>query len=396
MSTARYILDPNSWSKLVEYLYPNSKKRQSGSSAPIGDTAPAPIGDTAKVHCHIPICIGYKDKVKLDELIAVINAIEYWGYSWTIYLAPKDEKALLNWESEHADFIKKYSGKVLRISKWRESEAWQTASTRYTALREGPQKATLAERLSDDVKNFWDRHKDLPVREVKDHIIQEVKDCISWMTPLDAKGEDADRVNVLMYKSDITQSMFEAFQNAVKLGYKSGLIHSKYSIKQNPDFKEDSPSAPQPSDSIPIVQPKSDPSAETPEHAFERAFAFVAKQGKGHNIDIDSSAQLLLRMHALEKEKSSPSSSPENKFAAGVSREKSRDDLVAMPLDSSQDAVADDLTTEKKDAGRVVNFKQSEALARQGILPAPQKDSPPRPSAPGSSAPRPSGSSGST
>lgn len=379
MSNSRFLLNPDTWSKLVNYLYP---KKQPGSA----EKQPALSASKRKIHVHIPDCVGYASTLKSEERIALLHGLAEWECDFTYYLVPKDQAALEAWRRDNKEFYEKFSDKIKLIAKWRESPEWKSADQKYDQYRHGERKDDVARTIQSDVRGFWERHKEVPVHQVEDHILQEVKDCLSWMTPQDSTSEV---VNVLMYKYNVTQAMFDVFQNFKKLGYKEPLIHCQFSFQPNPAYKADGAQVKQlDSSSTKRIAEATAPRAikkELPlaasvlqgdsDGAFERTLVFLTSKGQAPEFDKDFAAELLVRMHRIEK-RSSTSTSPESKYAQ-FARDNAdgHDDVVVhtIPLKNDSEVLAVGVVTEE-DPSRVTKLELTPgaraSLRRDSLLPA--------------------------
>lgn len=387
MSKSRVKLNPETWSRLVKYLHPTkptgSADKQQSPSTDSDDKQLSLTKKTRKKHVHIPDCVGYSGAIKPEERIALIQGVLEWECEFTYYLCPKDQAALDSWLNENTDFYNSYKDKIILISKWRESEQWQNAAKIYDAYRAGDRKDAITLSIATDVVAFWDRHKEVPEHQITDHILQEVKDCLSWMTPQDSTN---DSVNVLMYKHDVTKAMFDVFQNYKKLGYKEPLIHCQFKFEYPKAEKAASSSkrimeatAPRPkTDPIPTSSPSN-----LMDSVFDRALVVLTRRGSAERTDIDSdkAVELLFKMYHMEK-RTSASSSPEDKeiisrFAHEQAGEYPGVVAHSIQLEKDSEVVAVGMLTDE-DPSKVKTLISSDAMAafkRDSLMPSPRRTS---------------------
>lgn len=209
-----------------------------------------PFSSSIKVHCHIPVCIGYGKDIGSGELAAMIKNITSQGYDYTIYAAPRqkypheEEDPYEVWKKENAELLQSIDpAKIILEKDWRERPEWKKASDLYTAFRLDPEKNRIIEMLlTKDAAKYSRTRANIATDAITKHQLDCVIDCLSWMEPLSVKpNEPLSRINVLFYNHNLTQVMRNAFQNAEKIGYVLGsLTHLE------PKYKDTLEHAPEP------------------------------------------------------------------------------------------------------------------------------------------------------
>lgn len=196
-----------------------------------------PFDSGVKVHCHIPVCIGYgSETMSVDDLTALVNGVTERGYDLTVYAAPRKkfdnegEDPYIAWKREYQSILKVIGNRIVLESEWRELPAWKEANDRYNNFKK--KDPDLVERLLRDDVNKWLRRQankpnSNPVTkqaelETREHQLACVIDSISWMTP--AGCSNINELNVLMYAHDLPGLMRNAIQNAEKIGYVQGSL----------------------------------------------------------------------------------------------------------------------------------------------------------------------------
>jgi hypothetical protein len=196
-----------------------------------------PFDSGMKVHCHIPVCIGYgSETMSVDDLTALVNGVTERGYDLTVYAAPRkkfdneDEDPYIAWQRENQSILKVIGSRIVLESEWRKSPAWKEANDRYNSFK--TKDPDLIERLlTDDVKKWVRRQANKrnsnPVTqqaevETREHQLACVVDSISWMTPEGCSK--INKLNVLMYTHDLPGLMRNAIQNAKNIGYVQGSL----------------------------------------------------------------------------------------------------------------------------------------------------------------------------
>lgn len=299
------ILKESAWNKLNTKLAKSHKDKKNADGN----------NPNFKVHCRIPKCLGYEkensnnetEEAKEQRLVkeanefeALIKGIIEKNYNYTIYLAPKDIKALHDWLLTNAKILQAIpKNKIVLLSEWRKTETWKLAFQRYQNLY------SLVEKLSDiDLKNINEEQNQLleqskklfnPVTDegkiieeakkilnsltsmlaidiaktkkresfinmsedqISDHIKVETTDYISWKQLLSDDGTEPENgeINVLMYQHDLFKSMQIIDSFADKMGYtRNTPIHIKPETEevlvedtvQNKDHSHEETVAPQ-------------------------------------------------------------------------------------------------------------------------------------------------------
>ncbi|MBX3709337.1 MAG: hypothetical protein KIT56_02330 [Gammaproteobacteria bacterium] len=199
--------------------------------------------EISMVHCHIPVCIGYKGGLSAEELAATIDGVIKKKYDYTIYLAPRDqsdgdlESPLVAWKRENAELLKRVpSNKIIKESEWRGKEIWKKAAALYAQF-EQKKTDTIKGLLEKDVisKKKTPSFKDVSEEAIASHMIQCAIDCLSWMQPQQEAQENSVQVmNVLLYHHPLTQVMHNMLLNAGTIGYvPNSLIHVKPRYNRN-------------------------------------------------------------------------------------------------------------------------------------------------------------------
>lgn len=225
-------LRPDTYTKL------NSLVKRIGTSGQLSGHPAVSTG--IKVHCHVPVCIGYgPGTMSPENLSALVLDLQTKGYDFTIYAAPRkqfdneDEDPYVVWQRENADLLRQVGHKVILEAEWRKSDCWIKANAKYLSYKER-NSVTVEALLTQDVRKYLERQKTklpsdnantLGQEEIKAHMLGCVVDILSWMESVD-QPPPIEKLNVLVYTHDLTQLMKNAINSAGKIGYILGsLLH---------------------------------------------------------------------------------------------------------------------------------------------------------------------------
>lgn len=188
------------------------------------------------MHGRIPLCRGYKKPVTFEQIEAQVEALMKRKFEFTLYVCPKDNKALADWDQELAEWRTKNPNSVLckisdhqiqNIDTWRKTPEWKHAFEAFNKLRNGEKKDFFDGLLQKDKELFCKNHPDVDPADAEGHLLIEVVDIISWMQSEELKAEKL-QVSVLLYGFPINQIMYNTITNAHNMGYVADtIIHAK-------------------------------------------------------------------------------------------------------------------------------------------------------------------------
>jgi hypothetical protein len=177
------------------------------------------------IHFCIPRCrpSGSEDP---DEMFALAEAITQKGHSFTVYLAHYTSEEISLWKKNNKKLVEKYPHSISDLNDWRKSDRWIKANKNYLDLlegRKGKKKETLEKLLQADIKKVQERpfSVNFSLLDIRNHIIEDVSDCASWMEPLDEQPSDIQ--NVLIYAHSLTQLMYNLIDPQKGVAQECGL-----------------------------------------------------------------------------------------------------------------------------------------------------------------------------
>lgn len=206
-----------------------------------------------KAHICVPICFGYSKAMSSQQFTHLVEELEKLPAEYTIFLNPKDEAALLEWNESNAETLKKIANnefnpsstknnKVILLSDWCKSELGKEAAKRYLEVcrKNAELRITVAKCLKQDVENFCNRMiKKFSLTEseiatlktnAQTYIVQEIYATLAWMQ-LENSTTPSPAINFLLYPYPLYTVIDNAIQHSGEMGYiPNSLIRYKYHL----------------------------------------------------------------------------------------------------------------------------------------------------------------------
>lgn len=209
----------------------------------------------AKLHLHLPLCIGYgkKNKAEHEDLPYFAHVVEGAslfcgdGTDFSIYLHtnPKNSSATQTLFQAQKDLTQplEASGQLSLIENWRKNNnRREAAGARYNNIYYANNKEKIDKLIREDLKEFLRRNSDKGYTEQEgfEHIKEEIIDCVALM--VDKEQADIAQqpvINILLYEGPVYKSILDAISNeaAEAMGYEPGsLIKRRFELKQSEEL----------------------------------------------------------------------------------------------------------------------------------------------------------------